>query len=72
MKTKALAPLTPAITDDDIRSYAAHLWEQSGRAPDRDLDNWLEAKACLEASIPREASHRRLQHHLNGKTEKAF
>lgn len=47
-----------------IRDYAAHLWEQSGRVPGHDLDNWLEAKACLEAAIPRHESHRRLHRHL--------
>jgi hypothetical protein len=55
------------FSDEDIGSYAEHLWEQSGRIPNRDLDNWLEAKACLEANIPRDASHRRLHHHLAGK-----
>lgn len=64
MKTNLAAPVSiPAFTDDDIRSYAEHLYEQSGRIPGRDLDNWLEAKACLEANIPRQESHRRLQDH---------
>jgi hypothetical protein len=68
------APTTPAasFSEDDIRSYAQHLYEQSGRIPGRDLDNWFEAKACLEANIPRHASHRRLQHHLdNGRAHAA-
>ncbi|MBI5769209.1 MAG: DUF2934 domain-containing protein [Verrucomicrobia bacterium] len=47
-----------------IRDYAAHLWEQSGRVPGHDLDNWLEAKACVAANIPRHHSHRRLHRHL--------
>lgn len=65
MKTKIItAPAVPSFTDDDIRAYAEHLYEQSGRIPGRDLDNWLEAKACLEANIPRNESHRRLQHHI--------
>lgn len=67
-KTSATSTLTAppaAFTEDDIRSYAEHLYEQSGRIPGRDLDNWLEAKACLEANIPRHASHRRLQHHID-------
>ena len=54
------------FTEEDIRSYAEHLFEQGGRIPGRDVDNWLEAKACLEANVPREESHRRLQRHLNG------
>ena len=35
--------------EDDIRAYAAHLYVRSGRIPNRDIENWLEAKACLEA-----------------------
>lgn len=49
-----------------VRDYAQHLYEQSGRIPGRDLDNWLEAKACLEACIPQRHSHTRLQKHLAG------
>lgn len=64
--TASTSVSAPKFTDDDIRSYAAHLYEQSGRIEGRDLDNWLEAKACLEASVPREQSHRRLHEHLNG------
>lgn len=47
-----------------IRDYAQHIYEQSGRIPGRDLDNWLEARACLEACIPRHQLHTRLQRHL--------
>ena len=36
-----------------IRDYAEHLFEQSGRMPGQDLDNWLEAEACLTANLPR-------------------
>lgn len=53
-------------SEEVIREYAEHLFEQSGRIPGRDLDNWLEAKACLEANIPRHRSHMRLQSHLAG------
>jgi len=62
LKTPAIQP----FTEDDVRAYAEHLYEQSGRVPGRDLDNWLEAKACLQANVPREQSHRRLHEHLNG------
>ena len=68
---KITTAAVPVITDDDIRSYAEHLYDQSGRVPGHDLDNWLEAKACLEASIPREQSHRRLHEHLNGGRHRA-
>lgn len=47
-----------------VRDYARHLYEQSGRIPGRDLDNWLEAKACIAANIPRHHAHTRLQRHL--------
>jgi hypothetical protein len=50
-------------TEDEIRDYAEHLYQQSGCLPGRDLDNWLEAKACLEANIPKEHAHRRLVLH---------
>lgn len=69
MKNKppsAVAPVEP--TDEVIREYARHLHEQSGRMPGRDLDNWLEAKACLMAPIPAHRSHARLQHQLARKT----
>lgn len=66
MKTELKTPAIQAFTEDDIRSYAEHLYEQSGCIPGRDLDNWLEAKACLQANVPREQSHRRLHEHLNG------
>ena len=49
-----------------VRDYARHLYEQSGRIPVRDLDNWLEAEACLEACIPRHRSPMRLPRHLTG------
>jgi len=51
-------------SEELIRDYAQHLYELSGRIPGRDVDNWLEAKACLEACIPRDRSHARLQKHL--------
>jgi hypothetical protein len=46
--------------EDAIRDYAYHLYEQSGRAPGHDLDNWLEAEACLKANIPVHRSRARL------------
>ena len=64
MKTKSPTTVSPAFTEEDIRSYAEHLWDQGGRVPGRDLDNWLEAKACLESCVPRHQSHRRLHEHV--------
>ena len=51
MKTKSAPPARPVLREDDIRAYAAHLYVVSGRIPNRDIENWLEAKACLEASL---------------------
>ena len=61
--SKASVPAPHAPTEDEIRDYAAHLFQQSGCAPGRDVDNWLEAKACLEANIPKQHSHTRLHRH---------
>lgn len=56
----------PEISEADIRAYAYHLYEQSGRIPGRDLENWLEARACLLANIPARHSHTRLHRHVHG------
>jgi hypothetical protein len=65
MQTKPQAPPPPVRepTDDAIRDYAFHLYQQSGCVPGHDLENWLEAKACLAANLPRELSPPR-QHRL--------
>lgn len=66
MKNKPAPFLVPSLPcEDDIRGYAYHLYEQSGRMLGHDLDNWLEAAACLFSNIPRHCSHRRLHMHLN-------
>jgi len=62
-KHPASAPLRPEATEAEIRDYAQHLFEQSGRIPGRDLDHWLEAKACLVAHIPKHLTHLRLHRH---------
>ena len=66
MKTKRTSPIISIEpTEDDIRVYAYHLFEQSGCVPGRDLDNWLEAKACILANIPTHSVHTRLHRNLN-------
>ena len=52
-------------TVDDTRAYAFHLYQQSNCQPGHDLDNWLEASACLKANIPSHQTHARLHHHCN-------
>ena len=68
MKTKSPSKTVPVVPpealENEIRDYAYHLYEQSGRLPGRDLDNWLEAKACILANVARENSHTRLHRHL--------
>lgn len=64
MKTNTNSPAaTIEPTEDDVRDYAYHLYLQSGGILDRDLDNWLEAKACLCACVPKSESQVRLHHH---------
>jgi hypothetical protein len=48
------------VDEEEIRDYAYHLYDQSGFTAGRDLDNWLEAKACLSSGIPKSESHIRL------------
>ena len=52
MKTPSRPTRRPAPSEDEIRARARLLYEQSGRVPNRDIENWLEAKARLEAADP--------------------
>lgn len=64
MKTKTVSLPAPAYPSDElIKDYAYHLYLQSGCIPGRDLDNWLEARACLLANIPVNRAHVRLHSH---------
>ena len=69
MKTQSTASQAASLsapTEDDIRDYAYHLYEQSRCEPGHDLENWLEASACLKANIPANSSQSRLHQHING------
>jgi hypothetical protein len=69
---KTIRPTTPALlepTDEDVRDYAYHLYLQSGCVPGRDLENWLEARACLEACIPKSKTHTRLHQHTHHRAQ---
>ena len=68
-KSKSVVPAPHTPTDEEIRDYAFHLYEQSGRVPGHDVENWLEAKACLEANIPKRHSHARLHRHRHPEME---
>ena len=66
MKNKSIIPLSlPKPSEDDIRDYAYHLYQQGNCAPGHDLDDWLEATACLKANIPAHRSGTRLHQHVN-------
>jgi hypothetical protein len=56
---------TSAPSDEAIRDYAYHLYQQSSCEPGHDLDNWLEAAACLKANIPAHRSSMRLHWYAN-------
>jgi len=66
MKTISPPPAPAKLNDEVIRDYAYHLYEQNSCAPGHDLDNWLEATACLNANIPTNRSGTRLHWHVNG------
>ena len=68
MKNTPTHPADPTdeLSEDDVRAYAFHLYEQSGCAPGHDLDNWLEASACLKANIPAHKTRTRLHSHVYG------
>lgn len=76
MKTKAKTQTQPDagcdLNEDDIRSYAYHLYEQGGCSPGHDLDNWLEAKACLEANVPRAHTRTRLHRQRHPEASKSL
>jgi hypothetical protein len=66
MKNKSHRPLVlNKPSEDDIRAYAYHLYEQSGCSPGHDVDNWLEAISCLNANIPSHQSRSRMHHHTS-------
>ena len=53
-------------SEDSVRDYAYHLYEQGRCAPGHDVANWLEAAACLRANIPAYSSRNRLHLHAIG------
>lgn len=55
----ACVPKDPA-NKQESRDYAYHLYAPSSFAAGRDLDNWLEAKACLSSGIAKSESRIRL------------
>jgi len=66
MKDTPIRPLDfSQPSEDAIRDYAYHLYQQGNCVPGHDLDNWLEATACLKANIPAHRSGLRLHHHFN-------
>jgi hypothetical protein len=68
MKNKSKTTVAP--TEDEIRDYAFHLYQQSGCVPGHDEENWFEAKACLEANIPKHHARGRLHRHRHPEAER--
>lgn len=58
-----LSATAPQPSEDEIRNYANHLYVQRGSVNGHECDDWLEAEACLGASIPKESSRTRMHHH---------
>ena len=66
MKNNPTLPhLIPEPSEVEIRDYAFHLYEQGRCVPGHDIENWLEAAACLKANIPTHRSGARLHFHVN-------
>jgi hypothetical protein len=62
----ASSPVPGEPSEGEIRDYAYQLYQRSSCAPGHDLDNWLEAIACLKANIPAHQSGIRLHQPVNG------
>jgi|GEM_PF-5856454 hypothetical protein len=59
-------PKPANFSDEVIRDYAYHLYEQSGCIFGRESEDWLEAKTCLELNVPKNYSRSRLYKFVNG------
>jgi len=53
MVNKAGSSCAPGQITEEIRKKAQELYEQSGRKPGRDLDNWLEAEKIVRTQFCR-------------------
>lgn len=58
MKTKK-PTLLPEPTESEIQHTAYMLWNESGRIPGRDLENWLAAKELLRHHHARSGGKRK-------------
>jgi len=56
--------------DDAIREYAYHLYQQGSGEPGHEVDDWLEATACLKANIPSHSAVGRLPESPDGQKRK--
>ena len=63
--TRSVAPHQDP-SEDVVRDYAYHLYQQGSCAFGHDVADWLEATACLKANIPAQSSRSRLHQHVNG------
>lgn len=62
----ALVALAREPSEDAVRDYAYHLYEQGGCAPGHDVENWLEATHCLKALNTVDSSRSGLDQKLKG------
>lgn len=53
----------PSLLENEIRDYAFHLYEEGGHRHGLDVEYWHEARACLNANIPKESARMRMHHH---------
>ncbi|MBK8476939.1 MAG: DUF2934 domain-containing protein [Opitutaceae bacterium] len=67
-----LPPVLHQPTEEEIRDYAFHLYEQSNCEPGRDLDNWLEAIDCLKAEVPHHLSASHLHARMSREEASGF
>lgn len=63
MKSTRSPAFAPSPSEDEIRDYAIHLYEQNGSLDGHDTENWLEAEACLRSGVPKESTRTRVHHH---------
>lgn len=68
MKTNSDHPVVEKASPgvEEIRDYAYHLYCQNGCRPGHEIEDWLEAEACLMANIPKHEALTRLHRHLRG------
>lgn len=60
------------MSDVLIQEYAYDLYLRNGQQPGHDLEDWFQAKACLESSIPIREAPARLSLSATGPAKTLF